>query len=147
MANNINTAVISGNVTRDPELRHTKNGTAVVNIGVAVNKSRKQEDGSYEDSVSFFDLTVWGNYGELVARKVRKGDAITASGELEQQRWEAEDGTKRSKVVLVARQIDGAAMYRSKDEENESAPVESAPAPTSEAPAEAATPTTDDIPF
>ncbi len=146
MANNINTAVLSGNVTRDPELRHTKGGTAVCNLGLAVNKSRKQEDGSYEDSVSFFDLTIWGNYGELVARKVQKGDAITASGELEQQRWEAEDGSKRSKVVLVARQIDGAAMYRAKDEEN--APVaDDAPAATTEAPAADATPTTDDIPF
>jgi len=149
MANNLNTLAVSGNLTRDPELRATKNGTSVCNLGIAVNRSRKQDDGSYQDDVSFFDITVWGNYGELVARKLKKGDPISLTGRLEQQRWENEAGEKRSKVIIVSDQIDGAGMYRTKDEETapeaESAPAETAPAASDAAPA--AEPTTDDIPF
>lgn len=148
MANNLNTVAVSGNVTRDPELRETKSGTPVCNLGIAVNRSRKQEDGSYEDDVSFFDITVWGNYGALVARKLKKGDPISLTGRLEQQRWENAEGENRSKVIIVAEQIDGAGMYRAKDEETApeaSAPASETPAASDAAPA--AEPTTDDIPF
>ncbi len=155
MANNVNAVTVSGNTTRDPELRETKGGTPVCNLGIAVNRSRKDAEGEYIDEVSFFDVTVWGNYGSLVARKVKKGDHITVQGRLEQQRWEdAETGSKRSKVILIAEQIDGAAMYRSKDEDADVSPTA---APASDAPADsvapsgdaapAATPTEDDIPF
>ena len=145
MANNLNTVTVSGNLTRDPELRVTSGGTSVANLGIAVNRSRKQEDGSYKDDVSFFDITVWGNYAELVARKCRKGDAVSVQGRLEQQRWETDSGDKRSKVVIIAEQLDGAAFYRSKDDENEPA---SESAPAEETAAEPTVdPTDDDIPF
>ena len=145
MANDLNNVTVSGNLTRDPELRNTTGGTSVANLGIAVNKSRKVDD-EYVDAVSFFDVTVWGNYAELVARKLQKGDAISLTGEVEQQRWEAEDGSKRSKVVIIARQIVGAGMFRSKDDEQ--APLtEDAPAPSATEAAPTAEPSTDDIPF
>jgi single-strand DNA-binding protein len=151
MANNLNIVALSGNLTRDSELRETKSGTPVCNLGIAVNRSRKQDDGSYQDDVSFFDLTVWGNYGSLVAKKLKKGDPIALTGRLEQQRWENDNGEKRSKVIVVVDQIDGAGMYRTKDEENEleaslsESPADATPAASDAAPA--AEPTTDDIPF
>ena len=127
---NINTAAISGNLTRDPELKTIPSGTSVCELGVAVNKSKKTDDG-YVDETSYFDVTVWGNFGELVARKFTKGDFVNIQGELQQQRWENTEGEKRSKVILIARQVDGPAMYRKADG--------SAPAP--------AQTQTDDIPF
>ena len=149
MANDINIAVVGGNLTRDPELRSTKNGTSVANLGLACNKSKKNEDGSYTDSVSFFDITVWGNFAELVARKLVKGDHVVIQGENEQQRWEdAETGAKRSKVVIIAREVSSPGMFRSKDEETAPAvEAESADPATEAAPAAAAEPKTDDIPF
>lgn len=143
---NINTVAISGNLTRDPELRHTASGTAVVGIGVAVNRSIKDEnaEGGYREEVSFFDATVWGNFGELVARKLRKGDHVTVQGRLKQDTWETDGGEKRYKVQIIAEQIDSEGFFRSKDEDNAtSAATESTP----EAAPAAAAPAKDDIPF
>jgi single-strand DNA-binding protein len=132
---NINTVTISGNLTRDPELKHIPSGTALCQLGVAVNKSRKMDDGSYQDETSFFDVDVWSGFGELVANKFQKGDSIIISGELKQERWETDEGN-RSKVKIVARSVDGAAMYRKAGET--SAPAET-PTPGSSQ--------SDDIPF
>lgn len=141
---NVNSATISGNLTRDPELRHTPSGYAVANLGVAVNRTRKDKDTQERiEETSFLDVTVWGGFGELCCRKLRKGDLVTVQGRLEQRSWEADDGTKRSKVEIVADQVDGAGLYRSKDEENTTtAPATAAPA---QAPLAAAA--DDDIPF
>ena len=128
---NVNSVTISGNLTRDPELKALPSGTSVAELGVAVNKSKKNEAGDYVDETSFFDVSVYGNFADLIARKFAKGDAVVVQGELKQDTWE-KDGEKRSKVKINARQIDGPAMYRKADE--------SAPA----APAAAKT---DDIPF
>ena len=140
---NLNTVAISGNLTRDPELRHTPNGYAVCNLGVAVNRTRKDKDsGERIEETSFFDVVVWGGFGELCARKLRKADLVSVEGRLEQRRWEAEDGTKRSKVEIVANQVDGQGLYRSKDEET--APSD---AYVQAAQSQLATASDDDIPF
>jgi single-strand DNA-binding protein len=146
---NVNNATLSGNLTRDPELRHTPSGVAVCNLGLAVNRRYKDEnaEGGYAEEVSFFDIIVWGSYGELTARKLQKGDSITVQGRLKQNRWEAEDGSKRSKVELIADQIDSEGYFRAKDDEKENdSGSESAPeaAPASET---KAAPGKDDIPF
>ena len=142
---NINTVALSGNLTRDPELRHTPSGFAIAKLGIAVNKSKKNPDGDgYIEEGHFFDVDVLGNFGELVARKLRKGDLITVQGELEYQSWESEGG-KRSKVSVLARSIDGQGMFRSKDEESSPAGVEAGANPST--PDAAATPAEDDIPF
>jgi single-strand DNA-binding protein len=111
---NVNTVAISGNAVADPELKMvgTDGDFAICNLRVANNRSKKQADGSYEDVASYFDVTVLGKFGELVDRKVRKGDALMVKGRLEQQRWETQEGDKRSKVVIIAEDIDGAAFYR-----------------------------------
>lgn len=112
---NINTVALSGNLTRDPELRHTGNDFPIAKLGIAVNKSKKTESGEYEEVGHFFDLTVLGKFGELVARKLRKGDAITVLGELEYEQWETE-GQKRSKVSVLVKTIDAQGFFR-KDED------------------------------
>lgn len=94
---------VTGNVTRDPELRYTKNGAAVVNFGLAYNHRRfnKQTD-AWDEEVSFFDVTAWYDLAENVAETISKGMRVTASGRLNQSSWENAEGEKRSKVEIVA---------------------------------------------
>jgi single-strand DNA-binding protein len=99
---------ISGNLTRDADLRFTQGGTAICTFSVASNY-RFQKDGDWEEKVSFFDVTVWGQNGEQVASVLGsngKGAPVIVSGRLEQQTWEdKEGGGTRSKVVLVADEV------------------------------------------
>lgn len=145
---NINVVAVSGNMTRGIELRETKNGTPVGNTAVAINRSRKDEtaEGGYREEVTFLDLTIWGNYAELCARKLKKGDSISVNGRLEQQNWESDSGEKRSKIVVIVDQIDSEGFFRSKDEDNApgASPAEAAPAQAAAAPAAAPD---DEIPF
>lgn len=109
---NVNTVALAGNLTRDPELRHTPNGVAVCNLGLAVNRSRKDGD-EWVDEPSFFDLTVFSGRGELCARKLGKGSQVFVQGRLEQQRWEdKETGANRSKVVIIVEQIEGPDFFK-----------------------------------
>jgi single-strand DNA-binding protein len=110
---NINTAAISGNLTRDPELRHTPSGLAICKLRLASNRSKKNQDGDgYVEETTFIDATVFSGFGELVARKVRKGDRVTVVGRLSSSEWEAEDGSKRSKIELIVNDLDGDAMFK-----------------------------------
>lgn len=99
---------ISGNLTRDPELKFTQGGTAICTFSVASNY-RFQKDGDWEEKVSFFDVTVWGQNGEQVAAVLAdngKGAPVIVTGRLEQQTWEDKDGNgTRSKVVLIADEV------------------------------------------
>lgn len=111
---NINSVVVSGNLTADPEIKMAgaEGDFAIVNLRMAVNRSKKnKESGDYEDETSYFDVTVFGSFGELADRKLRKGDPLTVSGRLEQQRWESEGGN-RSKVVIIASDIDAQAFFK-----------------------------------
>lgn len=143
---NVNTVTISGNCTRDPEVKTLPSGTAVAEFGLAVNRRRKGEGDDYIEEVSFFDITVFGGFGELVGRKMKKGDPITVAGRLQQDRWETEDGQNRSKVKVIANDIDGDWQFRSKDEDNTPAEAPAAEAATEAAPA-ATVAADDDIPF
>jgi single-strand DNA-binding protein len=144
---NINTVTVSGNLTRDPELRSTKNGTSVASFGIAVNRRFKNEaaEGGYEEEVSFFDITVWSGFGELTAAKLRKGDSATVQGRLKQNRWETDEGEKRSRIEIIADQIDSDGYFRSKDENNDTTAAPAAVQGTLEATVAATT--DDDIPF
>jgi single-strand DNA-binding protein len=102
MAANINRVVLVGNLTRDPELRHTPSGTAVCSLRVAVNTRRKDETGQWTDKPNYFDITVWGQQGENCAQYLAKGRPIAVDGRLEWREWEAQDGTKRQAVEIVA---------------------------------------------
>jgi single-strand DNA-binding protein len=114
---NTNSVTLSGNLTRDPELRTLESGTAVAEFGIAMNKSRKVED-EWVNEAHFFEVAVYGNFGELVARKFQKGDFAVIAGELRQRRWETDEGEKRSKISITARQIDGPSLYKPASEDH-----------------------------
>ena len=92
-----NRVVLAGNLTRDPELRFTNNGIPVCQFGIAVNRVR-----SKSEEVDFFDITAWRELGETIANYKKKGDPILVEGRLQYRTWEAQDGSKRSKVDVVA---------------------------------------------
>jgi single-strand DNA-binding protein len=103
MAANINRVVLVGNLTRDPELRHTPSGTAVCSLRIAVNTRRKDAaTGEWGEKPNYFDITVWGNQGENCAQYLSKGRPVAVDGRLEWREWEAQDGTKRQAVEVVA---------------------------------------------
>ena len=103
----INKATITGNITRDPELRQTQGGTSVLTIGVAVNDRRKnQQTGEWEDYPNFVDCTIFGNRATGVAPHLEKGMKVAIEGKLNQSRWQAEDGTNRSKIEIIVDEIE-----------------------------------------
>ncbi len=104
-ASNVNVVVITGNLTRDPELRHTPGGTAVCDLRVAVNSSRKTAEGNWEDKPNFFDVTVWGGQGENCANYLSKGRPVAIEGRLDWREWEARDGSKRQAVQIIAKSV------------------------------------------
>jgi single-strand DNA-binding protein len=103
MAANINRVVLLGNLTRDPELRHTPSGTAVCSLRIAVNTRRKDgQTGEWTEKPNYFDVTVWGNPGENCAQYLSKGRPVAIDGRLEWREWDAQDGTKRQAVEIIA---------------------------------------------
>jgi len=102
MPANINRVVLVGNLTRDPELRHTPSGMAVCSLRVAVNSRRKDETGQWVDKPNYFDVTVWGQQGENCAQYLSKGRPVAVDGRLDWREWEAQDGSKRQAVDIVA---------------------------------------------
>jgi single-strand DNA-binding protein len=94
MATNINRVVLTGNLTQDPELRSTQDGTAVCNLRVASNTRRKDaSSGEWADKPNYFDVVVWGAQGENVARYLTKGRAIAIDGRLDWREYDARDGS------------------------------------------------------
>ncbi|HEX4518025.1 MAG TPA: single-stranded DNA-binding protein [Gaiellaceae bacterium] len=106
MAANINRVVLVGNLTRDPELRHTTSGTAVCNLRLAVNSRRKDgATGEWIDKPNYFDVAVFGNQAESCSQYLSKGRPVAIDGRLDWQEWEAQDGTKRQKVEIIAESV------------------------------------------
>lgn len=101
-----NTTTLSGNLTRDPEIRYTKDGQASASFGLAVNR-RWQPRGSdeWEEATSFFDVVCWRDLAENVALSLTKGARVVISGRLEQRSWENEEGERRTKVEVVADEV------------------------------------------
>ena len=98
-----NKVMLMGNLTRDPELRYTSNGSAVASFGLAVNRKFKQGDELKED-VCFVDITVWGKQGENCAEYLSKGRPAFIEGRLQYSTWES-DGQKKSKLEVVANAV------------------------------------------
>ena len=90
-----------GRLTRDPELRDVGD-THVCNLGVAVNSSYKDKSGQWQEKGNFFDVKVWGSQGENCAKYLAKGRQVAVDGRLNWDSWEAQDGSKRSKVDIIA---------------------------------------------
>ena len=105
MAGDINRVTIVGRLTRDPELAHLPSGTAVLKLGVAVNGRQKDEAGNWTDKPNFFDIKVFGNQAEMLSQHLSKGRRVGIDGRLDWSSWEAQDGSKRSKVEIVANTV------------------------------------------
>jgi single-strand DNA-binding protein len=104
-ASNVNVVVITGNLTQDPELRHTGGGTAVCEMRVAVN-SRRKEGNDWVDKPNFFNVVVFGGQGENCATYLAKGRPVAIEGRLDWREWEAKDGSgKRQAVQIVANSV------------------------------------------
>jgi single-strand DNA-binding protein len=101
-SSNINSVVVTGNLTRDPELRSTPSGTSVCKLRVAVNSRRKDQSGQWVDKPNYFDVTVWGAQGENCANYLSKGRPVAVQGRLDWREWEAQDGSKRQAVEIIA---------------------------------------------
>jgi single-strand DNA-binding protein len=99
-----NTVTLVGNITRDPELRFTQSGQAVASFGLAVNR-RFQQNGEWQERVSFFNITCWGQLGENAASSLAKGARAIVTGRLEQREYETREGEKRNVVEVVADEI------------------------------------------
>jgi len=102
MAANINRVVLVGNLTRDPELRHTPGGTPVCSLRIAVNSRRKDESGQWVDKPNYFSISVFGNQAESCTQYLSKGRPVAVDGRLEWREWQAQDGAKRESVEVVA---------------------------------------------
>jgi single-strand DNA-binding protein len=99
---NINRIVITGNLTADPELRNLQSGTSVCKLRIACNTRRKDSaSGNWTDKPNYFDVTVWGNLGETVAKYTTKGRPVAIDGRLEWREWE-NDGAKRQAIEIIA---------------------------------------------
>ena len=104
-ASNVNVVVITGNLTQDPELRHTGGGTAVCELRVAVN-SRRKEGNDWVDKPNFFNVVVFGGQGENCANYLSKGRPVAIEGRLDWREWEAKDGGgKRQAVQIIANTV------------------------------------------
>ena len=104
MPQNINSVVLVGNLTKDPELRHTPSGTAVTTLRVAVNDRVKRGE-EWTDAAYYFDVTVWGRTAENCAQYLAKGCPVGVQGKLTWREWDAQDGSKRQSVEVVADNI------------------------------------------
>jgi single-strand DNA-binding protein len=102
---NINRVVLVGNLTRDPELRHTGGGTPVCSLRVAVNSRRKDETGQWGDKPNYFSVSVFGNQAESCAQFLAKGRPVGIDGRLDWREWQAQDGSKRESVEIVAESV------------------------------------------
>jgi single-strand DNA-binding protein len=105
MAGDINRVTIVGRLTRDPELRSLPSGSSVLQLGVAVNGRQKDAGGNWSDKPNFFDVKVFGAQAEMLANNLAKGRRIGVDGRLDWSSWEAQDGSKRSKVEIVAQSV------------------------------------------
>ncbi len=99
-----NKVFLMGNLTRDPELRYTASGAGVASFGLAVNRKYKQGD-DWKEEVCFVDITVWGKQGENCTEYLNKGSAVFLEGRLQFRTWETDDGQKRSKLDVVANNV------------------------------------------
>ncbi len=150
----INRVIISGNLTRDPELRATNSGSSILSFGVAVNdRRRNQQTGEWEDVPNFVDCVVFGARAEPLSRFLSKGSKVAIEGKLRYSSWETKDGQRRSKLEVVVDEVEFLSPRNQQGGGNhafQQAPAYGAPQPNYSAPVQAP-PSADvydeDIPF
>jgi single-strand DNA-binding protein len=112
----ITTTTITGNLTRDPEIRYTRDGQATTSLSVAVNRRwQNRQTQEWEESTSFFEIVCWRDMAENVALSLTKGARVVVTGNLEERRWETDDGETRSKVELVAEEVGASLRFATVD--------------------------------
>jgi single-strand DNA-binding protein len=112
----ITSTTIVGNLTRDPEIRYTRDGQATTSLSVAVNRRwQDRTTKEWEESTSFFGVVCWRDLAENVALSLTKGARVVVTGRLEQRSWESDEGDKRSKVEIVADEIGASLRFATVD--------------------------------
>jgi single-strand DNA-binding protein len=103
---NLNKVMLIGNLTRDPELRYTPKGTAVTDIGLAINRIWKDEQGQKQEETTFVDVTLWGRQAELAQQYLTKGNPVYIEGRLNLDTWDDKTtGQKRSKLKVIGENL------------------------------------------
>jgi single-strand DNA-binding protein len=148
-ATNINRVVLTGNLTRDPELRSTSGGTSVCSLRIACNTRRRSAQGEWEDKPNYFDVTVWGAQGENCANYLSKGRPVAIDGRLEWREWQDKEGNKRQSIDIIADSVQFLGSRDGAENGGRFTPQSDVPADTSDfggAPAGAGAASEDDIP-
>jgi single-strand DNA-binding protein len=124
-----NKVLLMGNLTRDPEVRYTPKGTAIANLGLAVNRVYTTEGGEQKEEVTFIDIEVWGRQAETAGQYLAKGRPIFVEGRLKFDSWEdKESGQKRNKLKVVAERVQFLGAPKGGAEFKDQAPSDEAPA-------------------
>ena len=123
---NLNKAMIIGNLTRDPELRNTPNGTAVTSFGVATNFVWTDTNGQRQERAEFHNVVAWRKLAEIISQYLRKGSKAYIEGRLQTRSWDDQSGNKKYMTEIVAENM---IMLDSKGAGNQSKPSQSAPTP------------------
>lgn len=105
MAASLNKVMLIGNLTRDPELRYLPSGQPVASFTVAVNRTFNSQSGEKKEEVSFIRVVVWARLAEIVNEYLKKGSPVFVEGRLQSRSWEAQDGSKRSALEVVAQNV------------------------------------------
>jgi single-strand DNA-binding protein len=125
---NLNRVLLIGNLTRDPELRYTPKGTAVTEIGLAVNRVYSGEDGEKKEETTFVDVTLWARQAEIAGQYLKKGRPVFIEGRLQLDTWDdKQTGQKRSRLRVVAENLQ--LLGSRQDSEGSSSFSSSSPAP------------------
>lgn len=144
-----NRVLLIGNLTRNPEIRYTPSGTAVADLGLAVNESFKNKTGETVERTCFVDVVVWGRQAETAAEYLHKGSPVFVEGRLQFDQWEGSQGEKRSKLRVRADRVQFLGGP-GKSTEYAAAPAEASVPPATEGAPAAPTPEEaddDDVPF
>jgi single-strand DNA-binding protein len=145
-----NRVILVGNLTRDPELRYTPGGTAVTEVGLAVNDRRKNPSGEWVEETTFVDVTLWARTAEVASEYLSKGAPVLIEGRLKLDTWQTNDGQKRSKLRVVGERMQ---MLSSRSGGRGAPPPDSfegseyAESAAEEAPRRGGPPVDDDVPF
>jgi single-strand DNA-binding protein len=101
----VNKVLLSGRLTRDPELRYTPSGTAVSSFSIASSRGYKSQDGEWKESVAFVSIVTWGKLAVLSSEYLKKGSAVFVEGRLNSRSWETDEGQKRSTLEVTAERV------------------------------------------
>lgn len=105
MAASLNKVMLIGNLTRDPELRYIPSGQGVTSFTIAVNRVYNSQSGEKKEEVSFIRVVVWGRRAEVCNEYLKKGSPVFVEGRLQSRNWEAQDGSKRSTIEVIAQNV------------------------------------------